>query len=150
MISNNLFKVLEYALLPLLSRCVNLSPFQFVYRNCTSTMIMATALVKETVTKYISEGSTVYGSFVDLRNAFERVPHDKLLLKLKKRNVPHFIVNMLSVMFMNSSVSVKYGNDFSRKWKLLRGVRQGGVLCAYLLCIHLDDISETIGNLGIQ
>ena len=58
MISNNLFKVLEYALLPLL-RCVNLSPFQFAYKNSTST-IMAAALVKETVTRYISEGSTVY------------------------------------------------------------------------------------------
>ena len=50
---------------------------------------------------------------------------------------------------MNSSVSVKYGNDFIRKLKLLRGVRQGGVLCAYLFCIYLDDILETIGNLGI-
>ena len=58
---------------------------------------------------------------------------------------------MLSVMFMNSSVSAKYGNDFSRKWKLMRGVRQGGggVLSAYLFCIYFDDILETIGNLGI-
>ena len=59
MISNNLFKVLEYALLPLLSRCVNLSPFQFAYSNSTST-IMATALFKETVAKYISEGIVRY------------------------------------------------------------------------------------------
>ena len=124
MISNNLFKMLEYALLPLLSRCVNLSPFQFAYRSSTST-IMATALVKETVTKHISEASTVYADFVDLSKAFERVPHDKLFLRLKKKNVPDFIVNMLSDMFMNNSVSVKYGNDFYRKWKLLRGVRQG-------------------------
>ena len=75
-ISNNLFKVLEFALLPLLRRCVNLSPFQFAYRNSTST-IMAAALVKETITRYISEGSTVYAGFVDLSKAFERVPHDK-------------------------------------------------------------------------
>ena len=110
---------------------------------------MATALVKETVTKYISEGSTVYAGFVNLSKAFKRVPHDKLLLKLKKKNVPDFIVNILSVMFMNTSVSVRYGNDFSRKWKLLRGIRQGGVLSAYLFFIYLDDILETIGNLGI-
>ena len=46
-----------------------------------------------------------------------------------------FIVNMLSVMFMNSSVSVKYGNDFSRKWKILRGVRKtrGRALCIFIL-----------------
>ena len=91
----------------------------------------------------------MYAGFVDLSKAFERVPHDKLLLKLKKKNVPDFIVNMLSVMLKNSSVSVKYGNDFSRKWKLLKGVRQGGVLSAYLFCIYLDDILETIGNLDI-
>ena len=104
MISNNLFKLLDYALRPLLRRSVNLSPFQFAYRNSTST-IMAAALVKETVTRYISEGSTVYAGFVDLSKAFERVPHDKLLLILKK--VPDFIVSVLSVIFKNNSVSVK-------------------------------------------
>ena len=88
MISNNLFnKVVEYALLPLFRRCINLSPFQLAFRNSTST-IMAAALVKETITRYISEGSTVYAGFLDLSKAFERVPHDKLLLKLKKKNVP--------------------------------------------------------------
>ena len=71
---------------------------------------MATAFVKETVTKYISEGSTVYAGFVDSSKAFERVPHDKMVLKLQKKIVPKFIVNNFNVMFKNSnSVSVKYG-----------------------------------------
>ena len=43
---------------------------------------------------------------------------------------------------MNSSVSVKYDNDFSRKWELLRGVRQGAVPSSYLFCIYLEDILE--------
>ena len=48
MISNNIFKVFEYALLPLLKRRVILSSHQYAYRNSTSTT-MAVALSKETV-----------------------------------------------------------------------------------------------------
>ena len=48
MISNNIFKVFEYALLPLLKRRVILCSHQYAYRNSTSTN-MAVALFKETV-----------------------------------------------------------------------------------------------------
>ena len=37
-------------------------------------------------------------------------------------------------------MSVKYGEDFSDKWNLERGVRQGGILSAFLFCVYLDDI----------
>ena len=56
MISNNLFKLFEYTLLPKLKRCIDLSLYQFGYRHATST-VMAVGLFKETINKYISEGS---------------------------------------------------------------------------------------------
>ena len=37
-------------------------------------------------------------------------------------------------------MSVKYGEIFSDKWNLERGVRQGGILSAFLFCVYLDDI----------
>ena len=100
---------------------------------------MAVALFKETISKYISEGSTVYTSFLDLRKAFERVNHRKLL-KFKNLNVLPYILKILQVLFRNSQVSVKYGEIFSDKWNLERGVRQGGILSAFLFCAYLDDI----------
>ena len=87
MISNNLFKLFEYAVLPMLKRRIDLSPYQFGYRHVTST-VMAVGLLKETINKYIPEGSPVYASFLDLSKAFERLTHDKLLDKLKAKSVP--------------------------------------------------------------
>ena len=87
MISNNLFKLFEYALLPKLKRRIDLSPYQFGYRHATST-VMAVGLLKETINKYISEGSPLHACFLDLSKAFERLTHDKLLDKLKEKSVP--------------------------------------------------------------
>ena len=105
---------------------------------------MAVSLFKETISKYISEGSTVYTSFLDLSKSFERVNHRKLLLKLKNLNVPRYILKILQVLFRNSQVSVKYGEIFSGKWNLERGVRQGRILPAFLFCVYLDDISGSM------
>ena len=130
MISNNMFKVFEYVLLDRIKSVIALNDSQFGYREDTSTL-MAVALFKETISKYISEGSTVYTNFLDLSKAFERVNHRKLLLKLKNLNVPPYILKILQVLFRNSQVSVKYGEIFSDKWNLERGVRQGGILSAF-------------------
>ena len=78
MISNNMFKIFEYALLNDLKKFINLCPYQFGYRTATNTT-MAVALLKETINRYITEGSAVYACFLDLSKALERVTHAKLL-----------------------------------------------------------------------
>ena len=52
-------------------------------------------------------------------------------------------------MFTNSSVSVMYNNVLSNKWSIKRGVRQGGVLSAFLFCIYVDDILKSLAELGV-
>ena len=148
MISNNIFKVFEYALLPLLKRRVILSSHQFAYRNSTLT-IMAVDLLKETVGRYITEGSAVYACFLDMSKAFERVDHERLLKKLESRNVPSYLLDLLRVMFINSYVSVKYNDAMSRKWNLKRSVRQGEILSAFLFCAYMEDVLETVAKFGV-
>ena len=109
---------------------------------------MAVGLLKETINKYISEGSPVYACFLDLSKAFERLTHDKLLDKLKEESVPSYIINLINIMFLNSFVSVKYDDAISKKWNLKRGVLQGGVLSAFLFCVYIDDILTSIFQLG--
>ena len=77
MISSNIFKLFEYSLLPSLKYFTSLSSLQFGYRPNTSTML-ATAVVKEILTKFTSDGSSVYCCFLDLCKAFERVSHARL------------------------------------------------------------------------
>ena len=118
MMSNNMFKIFEYALLNDLKKFINLSPYQFGHRTATNTT-MAVALLKETINRYITEGSAVYACFLDLRMAFQSVTHDKLLNKLSDRHVPEYLIKLLRVMFTNyCSVSVMYNNVMSNKWSI--------------------------------
>ena len=42
-----------------------------------------------------------------------------------------------------------YNNVLSNKWSIKRGVRQGGVLSAFLFCIHVDDILKSLAELCV-
>ena len=57
-LSNNLYKIFEYMLLPIIKRSVVLSSSQFGYRKFTS-KLMAVTILKEIIIKYTREGSTV-------------------------------------------------------------------------------------------
>lgn len=145
MVSSNLFKVIEYCFLPILLKNVNISPHQFGYRSGTSTL-MPTVILKEILKTYDFNNSSVYASFLDLSKAFERVDHGILLNKLRHFNIPNYFINILEVILCNSQVCVSFNTCSSNKWFLKRGVRQGGILSAYLFIFYIDDILRSIFN----
>ena len=69
----------------------------------------------------------VFTCFLDLSKAFERVNHNILIEKLYSKNVPDFIIGIFKYIFRNSTAQVNFNNEFSSKWKITSGVRQGGV-----------------------
>ena len=107
---------------------------------------MAVAIIKEALMKYKFEGSTVYCCFLDLSKAFERVKHDRLIDKLYTRNVPTYLISIIKNIFSGSSVSVLYEGEYSESWNLVRGVRQGGIISAYLFNLYIDDILTSISK----
>ena len=125
MIFSNIFKVMEYLVLPFLKSKIHMSRHQF---------------------GYIRNKSTVYSCFLDMSKAFERVNHSLLLKKLQSSNVNPCIIKLLENVFRNSTASVFYNNCFSKKWTIRRGCRQGGVLSAFLFSLYIDSILTEIGN----
>ena len=118
MISSNFFKLIEYILLPVLkNNHASLSPYQFGYRQDSSTNV-ATALLKETINKYVSGGSSVHTSFIDLSKAFERINHDILINKLVLLGLPAYFIDILKSIFSGSSVSVHWQGVLSRQWNV--------------------------------
>ena len=134
MISSNIFKVMEYLVLPFLKSKIHMSRHQFGYREYTST-VLAANILKETTYSCIRNKSTVYSCFLDMSKAFERVNHSLLLKKLQSFNVNPCIIKLLENVFKNSTASVFYNNCFSKKWTIRRGCRQGGVLSAFLFSV---------------
>jgi hypothetical protein len=147
MISCNFFKLLEYCLLPSI-KGIKLSPCQFGYRPDTSTML-ANALLKETILNNIGGNRSVFSCFLDLSKAFERVQHKFLLQILNDRKLPHHIVNIFSSIFSNSTAQVYFNGSFSNIWNITRGVRQGGIMSAFLFNVYIDDILRSISDLKV-
>ena len=59
------------------------------------------------------------------------------------------IVDSLSYIFSNTCVNDRISSIFSDSWVATRGVRQGGVLSAFLFSLYLDDIKTEISAMPV-
>ena len=90
----------------------------------------------------------IFGCFVDFSKAFDSVPRNLLLEKLRKHNITGKIFDIIKTIYTNDQASVKFGNKFSPKFRTNQGVRQGCVLSPLLFNIFLCDIQETFDKCG--
>ena len=146
MISTNFMKCLEYLLLPSLIAHSNISPMQYGYRSNTSTTL-AVATLKEVLHKYIRRGNSVYSCFLDLSKAFETVNHDLLIQKIRNSGLKGYMTTIIHKMLTKSTSCVNYFGHFSKSWSVSKGVRQGGVLSAYLFSIYVDQILREVSRM---
>ena len=112
MTSSTFSKLFEYCILPSLIERGIISPLQFVYRPSSSTML-TTALRREAIGKYFTQGSYVYTYFMDMNKYFERANHDTLLRKFVELNISPMTVRALSFLLKNSTVRCKYKDAYS-------------------------------------
>ena len=89
----------------------------------------------------------IYSCFLDLSKAFERVRHSFLLRKLLDAKVPFFVVNLLRSMFLKSKITVNFNGKSSFEWLALRGLRQGGILSAFLFTFYIDEILREVSSM---
>ena len=94
------------------------------------------------VSRYISNGSKVFGCFLDASKAFDRVDHGLLFQKLEKRGLPPAVLSFLLNWYSTQRMSVQWSHDnFSRGFTVSNSVRQGGVLSPIYLDSLIDELS---------
>ena len=139
-IASTLSKLFEKILLERLSNYLFTSSHQFGFKpkHSTDTCIY---VLKEAVDFYVNQQSSVYLCFLDATKAFDRVNHDVLFDKLKKRGVPGYLIRILTFWYSNQKMMVRWGNVMSESFNVSNGVRQGRILSPYLFNVYMDDLS---------
>ena len=97
----------------------------------------------EEITKWVDDGPPVDVVYLDFQKVFSKVPHQRLLLKLKAHGMGNGVINWIEKWPTAEDRIIVYG-EISNWKSVLSGVQQGSVLghILFLTYIYYIKISQ--------
>ena len=101
------------------------------------------------VNYYLKLNTPVYICFLDIKSAYDRVSHWKLLSKLMERKVPMYLIKLIQFWLTEQKFYVRWSNKLSSAFTMTNGIRQGSILSPYLFNVFVDDLNSQLSSCKI-
>ena len=118
-----------------------ISPFQFGFlpqRSTASALLFSTHSIFSLLESHVS----VCGVFLDLKKAFDSVPHQPLLDLLSSFSLPPHLLNWIHSYLLNRSQSVVVCGSTSSSLLVSSGVPQGSILGPLLFLVYINGVTD--------
>ena len=109
-------------------------------RSCQTNLLEAFELW----TRWLDEGKGVDVAYLDYQKAFDRVPHQRLIRKLKGYGIRGSVLDWICDFLSDRSQQVVIGSSTSSSSRVVSGVPQGSVLGPTLFVIYVNELPNLV------
>ncbi|UYV84831.1 hypothetical protein LAZ67_X003647 [Cordylochernes scorpioides] len=112
-------------------------------RSCIDHIFTLTTLIQLSLRK---KRGKLYVFFVDLRKAFDTVPHSILWKKLYNLGISYQFISTIRSYYEQATIAIRWKGSFTESIKINSGVLQGEPLSPLLFILFITNLIEIYNN----